>query len=180
MRLVLRISVGIDAADAPADGGEPSCDASPAPIPRHVFEPVLERELLELCPSLAACEEVELSLSLLPPDEIRELNREYRDRDEATDVLSFPLWEEDGRFAPDLAMGPVLSLGDVVICPEEAARLHPDSSEARRLCLLLAHSFLHLLAWDHDTEERQTVMWARQDALRAKLEEVLALTMGRP
>ena len=173
MRLVLRF-------DAMDDGEPPSAQDSaqeansPVPIPWHVFEPVLERELLELCPGLASCEEVELSLSVLPPEDIRELNREYRDRDEATDVLSFPLWEEEGRFTPDLSMGPALSLGDVVICPEEAARLHPDLSETGRLCLLLAHSFLHLLAWDHDTEERQTAMWARQDALKARLLDALA------
>ena len=116
-------------------------------------------------------------MTLAAPEEIRRLNREYRERDEATDVLSFPMWEGEQGFAPDPMM-PVLPLGDVVICPEETARLHPELPLDEALCLMLAHSFLHLLAWDHDTEERQTAMWARQDEIRARLLD--ALHAGHP
>ncbi|MCR5346851.1 MAG: rRNA maturation RNase YbeY [Fretibacterium sp.] len=160
MKLVLNVDA--------SDGGEPQ---SPVPIPGG-FEPVLERELLELYPDAARCELAEISVSLMTPDEIRRLNREYRDCDEATDVLSFPMCEEDGIFAPDPS-SPVLPLGDVVICPEETLRLHPELPPDEAMCLMLAHSFLHLLGWDHDTEEHQEAMWARQDALCARLLAVI-------
>ena len=50
--------------------------------------------------------------------------------------------------------------------------LHVDGPEDA-LCLVLAHGFLHLLAWDHDTEERESAMWARQDAVKQRLLDVL-------
>jgi len=169
LKLVLRI-------EAPEDGeGQPDNPEPASALEEsewRALEPVLEEELLKLYPDAARYDLAEISVSLVTPEEIRFLNRDYRECDEATDVLSFPLCEEEGRFVPDPAV-PVLSLGDVVICPEETARLHPDLPEKEGLCLMLAHSFLHLLAWDHDTEERQSAMWARQDALKARLMEAL-------
>ena len=169
MRFVLRIEAPEDG-DAQPESPEPLAGAFKG-LDWRVFEPVLERELLDLCPEAARYELAEASVTLLTPEEIRRLNRDYRECDEATDVLSFPLceWEPaDGRLVPDFPT-PVLSLGDIVICPEETARLHPELPEREAMCLMLAHSFLHLLGWDHDTEERQNVMWARQDALKARL-----------
>ena len=160
MKLVLRI-------DAPEDG-EPQ---SPVPIAAwSAFEPILEAELLELFPDMSRWEQAEVSVSLLSPDEIREVNQDYRECGEATDVLSFPLWEEDGRFVPDpMLADSVLPLGDVMICPPEARARSGEPSDEAALCLMLAQSFLHLLAWDHDTDERQSAMWARQEALRDRL-----------
>ena len=66
---------------------------------------------------------------------IRELNRDHRGRDEATDVLSFPVDES----AP--AAGP-RELGDVVICPEHTE----DLTEA------VVHGVLHLCGYDHETD----------------------------
>ena len=167
MKLVLNVDA--------SDEGEPQ---SPVPI-TSALEPVLERELLELYPDAARCELVEVSISLMTPEEIRRINREYRDCDETTDVLSFPMYDGEGPFAPDISM-PVLPLGDVVICPEETARLHPELTPDEAMCLMLAHSFLHLLGWDHDTEERQEAMWARQDALKARLMAVAGTRTSCP
>ena len=88
-------------------------------------------------------------------------------------MLSFPLWEADGRFLPDGTLTELLPLGDILICPEEVARLHEGLPPEDALCLMLAHGFLHLLAWDHDTEERESAMWARQDAVKQRLLDVL-------
>ena len=60
-------------------------------------------------------------------------------------------------------------LGDIVICPEETARLHPELCEREAMCLMIAHSFLHLLGYDHDTEEKQAEMWALQDRIAGRL-----------
>jgi probable rRNA maturation factor len=76
-----------------------------------------------------------LSLELVGPERIRELNREHRDRDRPTDVLSFPI---DG---PGPAAGP-RELGDVFICPEHSE----DVVEAA------IHGVLHLCGYDHETD----------------------------
>ena len=79
-----------------------------------------------------------LSLELVGEERIRELNREHRDRDRPTDVLSFPI---DGA-GP--AAGP-RELGDVFICPE-----HTDD-----LVEAAVHGVLHLCGFDHETDRGQ-------------------------
>ena len=127
---------------------------------------VLESYLVELYPDSNLYEAAEISLSFMSPEDIRALNKDYRDVDEATDVLSFPMLDEEPVDVPEL---PVLSLGDIVICPEETARLHPELSLHEAMCLMIAHSFLHLLGYDHDNEETQAEMWALQDEITAKI-----------
>ncbi len=127
---------------------------------------ILEGYLAELYPDSKLYEAAEISLSFMSTENIRELNRTYRDVNEATDVLSFPLLDEEPIDIPEL---PVLSLGDIVICPEETARLHPELSLHEAMCLMIAHSFLHLLGYDHDNEESQAEMWALQDDITAKI-----------
>ena len=93
-----------------------------------------------------------LSLELVDEQRIRDLNREHRDRDRPTDVLSFPI---DGA-GP--APGP-RELGDVVICPEHTA----DLTEAD------AHGVLHLCGYDHATDDGE--MLALQARVLAALGE---------
>ena len=129
---------------------------------------VLEKYLREIYPACEDYDSAEISLSFMDADEIRALNRDYRDVDEATDVLSFPMLDDAGEM-----MSPVLMLGDIVICPEEVSRLHPELSQTEGICLMIAHSFLHLLGYDHDTEESQAAMWAKQDEISRKILEAL-------
>jgi len=77
-----------------------------------------------------------LSVELVDEASIRKLNREHRDHDEPTDVLSFPI-DEDGA-----VVGP-RELGDVVICPDHTA----DVVEAT------VHGVLHLCGYDHETDD---------------------------
>jgi probable rRNA maturation factor len=86
-----------------------------------------------------------LSLELVGPERIRELNREHRGRDSATDVLAFPV---DGAGA---VAGP-RELGDVVICPDEAA----DVVEAA------VHGVLHLCGYDHETDDGEMLALQRR------------------
>jgi len=76
-----------------------------------------------------------LSVDLVPPGRIRELNREHRGRDEPTDVLSFPIDGAGGVAGPR-------ELGDVVICPEHAADLDQAT----------VHGVLHLCGYDHEAD----------------------------
>jgi probable rRNA maturation factor len=77
-----------------------------------------------------------LSLELVAPERIRELNRTHRDRDVATDVLSFPLDGAGPHAGPR-------ELGDVVICPERT----DDVVECA------VHGVLHLCDFDHETDD---------------------------
>jgi probable rRNA maturation factor len=85
-----------------------------------------------------------LSVELLPPDRIRQLNREYRGLDEPTDVLSFPI-DGAGRVA-----GP-RELGDVVICPQYADDLDRAT----------IHGVLHLCGYDHEADQGEMLALER-------------------
>ena len=106
-------------------------------------------ELEELCAlalSSAGIEEGHLAIEFVDEDRIRELNREHRRRDEATDVLSFGV-DEDGASA-----GP-RELGDIVICPGHTE----DLREA------IVHGALHVSGMDHETDDGEML------ALQAEL-----------
>ena len=127
------------------------------------LEDLPERKLLP--------DRVEISLSFLSPGEMREQNRAYRNEDAPTDVLSFPLWEENGVFSPDSGL-PMLPLGDILICPEyvrKESESEGEESFRSSMALMLAHGFLHLLAWDHDTPGREKAMEEMQERIRAAL-----------
>ena len=88
----------------------------------------------------------ELSLRIVDRDEIRDLNRRYRGRDKATNVLSFP-----ADLPPDL---PFRHLGDIVICAavvaDEAREQQVDS--AAHWAHMVVHGVLHLLGHDHEED----------------------------
>ena len=91
----------------------------------------------------------EVSISIVDNIMIRELNREYRNKDRKTDVLSFPLGE-NGVYDKNYETGAYM-LGDVVISLEKAnaqAKLYGHSFR-REIGYLTAHSMLHLLGYDH-------------------------------
>jgi probable rRNA maturation factor len=98
----------------------------------------------------------ELSLSFVGEDEIADLHERYLHEPGPTDVLSFPLDEED------VDEEGVRVLGDVVIAPAVAARNNPDDRDAE-LRLLVVHGILHLLGHDHDEDDERAAMWAKQE-----------------
>ncbi len=133
------------------------------------IERVLEQEIHELMPNFCEFDSCEISVMITTPENIRELNRTYRNIDEATDVLSFPMIDINQDINQDLDfVCPVLALGDIVICPSEVSRLHPDLEFHEAMYLMIAHSFLHLLGWDHDTREKESEMWQRQEVIKNK------------
>ena len=94
-------------------------------------------------------EDAEVSVSFVDNDQIREMNREHRNIDAATDVLSFPLGE-NGIYDHNEATGAAL-LGDIVISMPKAveqAELYGHSLQ-REVGYLTAHSMFHLLGYDH-------------------------------
>ena len=97
--------------------------------------------------------------------EMRELNREYRQKDTATDVLSFPLYEPDafernGRTHPREGAAGELMLGDIVISVDTAQTQAAayDAPLAREVDRLLIHGVLHLCGHDHEKAGERRVM----------------------
>lgn len=94
-------------------------------------------------------ESAEVDVSLVDDGMIREMNREFRNIDKSTDVLSFPLGE-NGEYDTNPATGAFM-LGDIVISVETAlaqAERYGHSVE-REIAFLAVHSMLHLLGYDH-------------------------------
>lgn len=130
----------------------------PEPLDLAAFERlaafVLDRE--------EAPDSSELSLAVVDIAEMTELNSRYRGKDGPTDVLSFGCDDP----CPVESDEPI-TLGDVVIAPEiaeeQAAELGHTVEE--ELNLLLVHGILHLLGYDHDTDEDAAVMQERERVL---------------
>ena len=99
---------------------------------------------------------------------IREYNRQYRNIDRATDVLSFPLGGEYFEADPDT--GAAL-LGDIVISLERAAEQAEEYGHSfeREVGFLTVHSMLHLLGYDHIDEAEGDVMRAREKKILKKI-----------
>jgi probable rRNA maturation factor len=108
------------------------------------------RRAAEAALAVAGVTDGHLAIELVGEERIQELNREHRGKDAPTDVLSFPIDEDE------LVAGP-RELGDVVICPEHTQ----DLVEA------VVHGVLHLAGYDHETDDGE--MLALQDRVMDSL-----------
>lgn len=129
------------------------------------FIDVLQRVLEFARKKEGVSDEAEMSVNFVNNREIQELNRNYRQKDEPTDVISFAMQETtDGEVnfnEPDM---PIL-LGDIVISVErtkEQAEEYGHSLE-REFAFLAIHGFLHLLGYNHLNEEDEKEMFAKQN-----------------
>lgn len=118
-----------------------------------------------------------ISITLTNPENIQKINKEYRNIDKETDVLSFPMFEkneiEEKIKENDFAHEDVL--GDIVISIDKVERqaIEYGHSFERELAYMLVHGFYHLMGYDHIKEEDKIIM-------RPKEEKVLAdLGIGR-
>lgn len=120
--------------------------------------------------------EAEVSLTLVDNNRIHDINKEFRDIDRPTDVLSFPMVEYDdaGEFAfledEDDCFNPEtgeLMLGDIIISLDkvEEQAIAYGHSFAREYAFLIAHSMLHLMGYDHMTDDDASIMEAKQRAI---------------
>lgn len=120
---------------------------------------------------------MEVSVSIVSNDEIQRINREQRKKNQVTDVLSFPLLEveeirqmkEEGQ-RNQLFQNPEtgeIMLGDIVFSIEKAKEqaLQYNHSLMREICFLITHSMLHLLGYDHMTEEEDLEMRKKQSTV---------------
>src|SRR5690606_36321389 len=120
----------------------------------------ITRLVEEVLNHAAAMEELsghpEVSVTFISDEAIRKINAEYRGKDKATDVISFALEEmTEGEVAIVQEEGMPIVLGDILISIETAARQAAEygHDEKREIGFLALHGFLHLLGYDHMTEE---------------------------
>ncbi len=110
----------------------------------------------------------EISLTFVDMEEIQQLNREYRDTDSVTDVLSFPQFESKDEF-PET--GEII-MGDVVICTEKAMLQAEEfgHSPEREIIYLFTHSLLHLMGYDHMEEDEKQIMRQKEEAVMNRID----------
>ena len=130
---------------------------------RRAIEATLDNEQFEY--------PAEVSVTFCSQEHIRMLNEKYRGIDKATDVLSFPLYE-NGEFDPaECQLG--AALGDIVIslprAKEQAKEL--GNSLVREIAFLAVHSTLHLLGYDHERSEEE-------DELQCRLQREIIEKLG--
>jgi probable rRNA maturation factor len=149
-----------------ADEQDDPLDAEPL---RRLAETVLEEEQYPA--------DTEVTLLFVGEEEIATYNERFMQRHGATDVLAFPVEHLKPGVVPDRKTGgPPLNLGDVVIAPKivraqaEAAAV-PFEEE---LSLLVVHGLLHLLGYDHQSDDEADEMEHREQQLLGRLRK------GRP
>ncbi|MCE4047006.1 MULTISPECIES: rRNA maturation RNase YbeY [Bacillaceae] len=107
---------------------------------------------------------IELSVTFVDNDRIQEINKEYRNKDQATDVISFAM-EELGEGEIELVgMDMPRVLGDIIISVDRTKEQAEEYGHtySRELGFLAVHGFLHLLGYDHLTKEDEEVMFTLQ------------------
>jgi len=129
------------------------------PIPK-LYETLMKRVIRAAVNEKYPDHRFEVNVTVTGDRAIRKLNREHRGIDRATDVLSFPMFEFDSPKTLTL-------LGDIVISRDTAYRQAKEygHSPRREFCFLAAHSALHLLGYDHETEREREEMEAKQEQI---------------
>lgn len=106
----------------------------------------------------------ELSITFVNNERIQEINRDYRDKDQPTDVISFAMEDMGEGEMEIVGVEMPRMLGDIIISiprAKEQAEEYGHSFE-RELGFLAVHGFLHLLGYDHMTEKEEKVMFGKQ------------------
>ena len=112
-------------------------------------------------------EEAEISLTLASPSEIKELNKKFRKKNAATDVLSFPQYAREESVPEE---GPYF-LGDIVIC-EEIAKIQAENyghTYLREVLYLFVHGLAHLLGYDHMEHDEKAEMRSFEEMILGEL-----------
>lgn len=126
---------------------------------------LVEKVLQFVAQKEGVSDDAELSVSFVTNEEIQEINRTYRNKDAVTDVISFAMQEQgDGEIA--IVGDETLLLGDIIISVDRAQEQAADYGHSfdRELAFLATHGLLHLLGYDHMTEQQEKEMFTKQDS----------------
>ena len=108
-------------------------------------------------------DDIEMSCIIVDDQRIHAINKEYRNIDRSTDVISFALEDSDSSYLEGLPR----SIGDIFISYDHALSQSKEygHSVQRELCFLFTHGLLHLLGYDHMEEDDEKEMFALQDQI---------------
>lgn len=124
-------------------------------IPKRYFLFVLK----DLIQKLKIENPFEVSLILTTPRQIQKLNKKYREKDEVTDVLSFPIDIKGPENVKKIQKDDKIILGDIYICPSIVKRNNPNNFK-KELRFIFLHGLLHLLGYNHKNKNEQE-QWER-------------------
>lgn len=112
-------------------------------------------------------DDVEVSCVLVGDERIHEINREYRHIDRSTDVISFAMEDNDQFYVEGMPR----TLGDIFISVDHAKKQAEEYGHSlrREMCFLFTHGILHLLGYDHMTDEQEKEMFDLQDEILGAL-----------
>lgn len=135
------------------------------------YEAVYTQIIHEACRQLCIEDDLELSVIFVDDEKIHEINRDYRQIDRSTDVISFALEDNEQYYMEGMPR----ALGDIFISVDHACKQASDYGHSfyREMCFLFTHGLLHLLGYDHMVEEDEKEMFALQDNI------LNALKIGR-
>ena len=119
------------------------------------------KEVLEYALIKENLDNHEFNVIIVDNDYIHELNKNYRKIDRETDVITFALEDDDKVISND----DVVMLGDIYISVDKAKSqaIEYGHSFLREIIFLAVHGFYHLLGYDHQTKEEETVMFSKQE-----------------
>ena len=127
------------------------------------FTAIIEQALK----TLGIEDDVEVSCVLVDDERIHEINREYRHIDRSTDVISFAMEDNDQFYVEGMPR----TLGDIFISVDHAKKQAEEYGHSlrREMCFLFTHGILHLLGYDHMTDEQEKEMLGLQDEILGAL-----------
>ena len=127
------------------------------------FTAIIEQALK----TLGIKDDVEVSCVLVDDERIHEINREYRHIDRSTDVISFAMEDNDQFYVEGMPR----TLGDIFISVDHAKKQAEEYGHSlrREMCFLFTHGILHLLGYDHMTDEQEKEMFGLQDEILGAL-----------
>ena len=138
---------------------------------KKIVEYALEEENINV-------DSVSVSIQAVDKEEIRRINKEYRNVDSSTDVLSFPIFtkeelEEISKSSKDKKISNI-EIGDVILCID-VIKEHAKEYETgiyRETMYMITHSIFHLLGYDHMTEDEKKVMRKKEEKVLEKIGEI--------
>lgn len=139
----------------------------------YYFKTVIRQAILATLEYEDFGRDTDVSVTLCDNEYIRKLNKEFRNKDSATDVLSFPLYDLSPDSDEPVIEDGSLPLGDIVISIERAKEQAKEigNSFLEEIAFLTVHSTLHLLGYDHErSEEDEKIQCDAQKCIVATLE----------
>ncbi|MCC5895847.1 MAG: rRNA maturation RNase YbeY [Alkalibacterium sp.] len=119
---------------------------------------------------LNVTKKAEVSITVVSNEKIREINKEYREKDQVTDVISFAIEDDEEDLFKEFDMDGITiprDLGDIFISYDKAVEQANEfgHSVERELGFLMVHGFLHLNGYDHMTAEDEKIMFSLQEEI---------------